>query len=202
MIVLAFGAIGVLSSLWSVERVRRLGCLRLRHVWLVWSAFVAQIVLLEAMSGILPKWLGELFHLGTYALLVTFIVLNRNLPGALVIAAGTASNLIAITANGGTMPARAAAWTLAGRPPVPAGVFANSAALSDPKLLVLGDVFAVPAGWPLANVFSVGDVLIVAGATYLAHRWCAQPAETEWTVGDAERSLGAVHAAAGTHHTV
>jgi hypothetical protein len=27
----------------------------------------------------------------------------------------------------------------------------------------------------LSNVFSIGDVLIVVGSTYLAHRWCSQP---------------------------
>ena len=92
-----------------------------------------------------------------------------------MIAAGTACNLLAIAVNGGTMPANMDAWARAGLDPIPADVFDNSTALSDPKLLFLGDVFAIPAGWPLANVFSIGDVLIVLGGTYLAHRWCARP---------------------------
>jgi hypothetical protein len=36
-------------------------------------------------------------------------------------------------------------------------------------------VFYVPESWPLSNVFSIGDVLIVVGSTYLAHRWCSRP---------------------------
>ena len=35
--------------------------------------------------------------------------------------------------------------------------------MSDPKLLFLGDVLYLPSSWPVHNVFSVGDVLIVAG---------------------------------------
>ena len=56
--------------------------------------------------------------------------------------------------------------------PIPPEVFENSAALSDPRLGFLGDIFAVPASWPLSNVFSIGDILIVVGGTYLAHQCC------------------------------
>jgi MFS family permease len=48
----------------------------------------------------------------------------------------------------------------------------NSGAVADPKLWFLGDVFALPAGFPMANVFSVGDVLIVVGAFILVHCVC------------------------------
>ena len=75
------------------------------------------------------------------------------------------------------MPADMDAWRRAGLKPVPPGVFENSQALSDPKLGFLGDIFAIPASWPLSNVFSIGDVLIVIGGTYLAHRVCAVPTE-------------------------
>jgi hypothetical protein len=50
------------------------------------------------------------------------------------------------------------------------GEFTNSGALAHPHLLPLGDVFATPAGMPLHNVFSAGDVLIVVGVALLAHR--------------------------------
>ena len=33
----------------------------------------------------------------------------------------------------------------------------------------LGDVFAIPAGWPGANVFSVGDAVMVVGAFLVLH---------------------------------
>jgi hypothetical protein len=46
--------------------------------------------------------------------------------------------------------------------------FANTAVVENPVLPWLGDVFAWPAPMPLANTFSVGDVLIVAGVVVLA----------------------------------
>ena len=46
------------------------------------------------------------------------------------------------------------------------GGFVNSAR-SDSAVGFLGDVFAVPAGMPLANVFSIGDVLLVVGLALL-----------------------------------
>jgi hypothetical protein len=44
--------------------------------------------------------------------------------------------------------------------------------LPDPRLAFLGDVFAIPRGWPLANVFSVGDVLIAVGVVVAVHGIC------------------------------
>jgi hypothetical protein len=74
------------------------------------------------------------------------------------------------------------AWRKAGLHTIPPEVFENSRALSSPRLAFLGDVFYVPASWPLSNVFSIGDVLIVVGSTYLAHRWCSQPRGRELAV--------------------
>jgi len=41
---------------------------------------------------------------------------------------------------------------------------------SDP--FTLGDVLAVPAAVPMANVFSIGDVLILVGFAYGLHHLC------------------------------
>ena len=59
------------------------------------------------------------------------------------------------------LPASAGAAAAAGIDPHTA--FANSAVVDHPTLPWLGDVFAWPAPLPLANTFSVGDVLIVLG---------------------------------------
>lgn len=173
MILVVLTAIGVCSALWSWPRIRRLAALRVVHVELVWIALGLQLLLFQWFAYHIPVWASTAVHYLTYALTIAFIALNRHLPGALAIAAGTAFNLVAIAANGGTMPANMEAWRKAGLREIPPGVFENSSALSNPRLAVLGDVFYVPAAWPLSNVFSIGDVLIVVGGTYLAHRWCA-----------------------------
>jgi hypothetical protein len=57
-----------------------------------------------------------------------------------------------------------------------AGGFANSRALDNPHLGFLGDVFAVPSSWPVSNVFSVGDVVLVASALLAVHCVCRRGA--------------------------
>jgi hypothetical protein len=107
-------------------------------------------------------------HLASYGLALYFVAANRRLPGIAVIVVGGLANLAAITANGGVMPATPAAMEAAGRAS-DAGAFQNSATTEDARLWYLGDAFAWPEPLPLANVFSIGDVLIVAGAAVTAH---------------------------------
>jgi hypothetical protein len=85
-----------------------------------------------------------------------------------VVALGGALNFIAIVANGGVMPARRGALETAGLD-VRGGEFANSDFVEGAHVGFLGDVFAIPDGWPGANVFSVGDVLMVLGALLVLH---------------------------------
>jgi hypothetical protein len=54
----------------------------------------------------------------------------------------------------------------AGLPAAPGG-FVSSTTVAAAKLPWLGDVFASPRGMPFHNVFSIGDVLILSGATIL-----------------------------------
>ncbi len=179
MIVLVLTAIGVGSALLGVDRIKRLAQLELRHLWLVWVAIVAQLLLFEYIGPHISRGLGNAIHLGTYALCLVFLWLNRQIGGMWIIAVGATCNLAAIAANGGTMPADPDAWAAAGLPEFSPEVFENSRALSSPRLLFLGDIFHIPASWPLSNVFSIGDVLIVGGGTYLAHAWCRRPVPTE-----------------------
>ena len=88
-----------------------------------------------------------------------------------IIAFGGLLNFIAITANGGVMPADPDAIASLARQ-LPEGEFANSQVLPDAKLQFLGDIFATPASWPLHNVFSIGDGILLVGVTVLVHVAC------------------------------
>ncbi len=172
MIILAAIALTVAAVPITGGRLRAFVHLRLRYVWLIWVCLVAQVVsglvAAQMQSADIATWL----HVATFAPAGVFIWANRHLPGAIVMAVGGALNLTVIAANGGVMPARPAAWSAAGLPHVTGEVYANSLPTPDATLWFLGDVFYIPAGWPLANVFSIGDVLLVVGAGYLTHRWC------------------------------
>ena len=63
------------------------------------------------------------------------------------------------------------------------GGFANSAAVEHPRFFLLGDVIPVPGPWPIGNVLSVGDLVIVAGALILLHVTCRSRLATSVPVG-------------------
>ena len=87
-------------------------------------------------------------------------------------APGGALNFVAILANGGVMPAAPRALRGAGMV-VDSAEFTNSGVVAHPHLQFLGDVFWLPSSWPVTNVFSVGDVLILLGALLALHCICA-----------------------------
>ena len=144
-------------------RLAALAELDLRAPWLFLAAIALQVVAFPV--GALPwstdESLAIALWLASYALLVFAAVLNRRIAGVPVVAVGMGLNLAAILANRGTMPVRYEAMRDAGRT---AAVHANSSALSHPHLPWLVDRWAAPAWIPLANVFSVGDVVIALGA--------------------------------------
>ena len=156
-------------------RLSRLGALRLQHLWLVPLALVLQLMATTFFPRADPALLDTV-HVSTYVLALGFTVLNRRVPGLVLLGVGAASNGITISLNAGVLPASAHALAESGFHVTP-GRFTNSGVLPDPVLPWLGDVFWLPAGVPLHNVFSIGDVLIVLGATWLVHRTCRpQPA--------------------------
>lgn len=158
MLVVALCAVGVLSPLLALRWPAGL----LLHTWrlpvLIWAALALQVVALEVA---MPHALAATLHILTYAVAFAFLWLNGRVPGVWVVAAGAMSNGVVISLNGGTLPASAAAVKAAGLDTDLA--FANSAVLDHPVLPWLGDVFAWPAPLPLANTYSVGDILIVVG---------------------------------------
>jgi hypothetical protein len=145
-----------------------LGRLRLRGRGLLVVAVVAQLGS-AAAAGAAPAAARGL-HLASYAALALVVWANRRLPWLWLVALGGGANLVAIVANGGVMPASAGALRAAGMDAaVTNGTFSNSAVLAHPRLGCLGDVFATPRWLPLANVFSVGDVVLALGLVLVVH---------------------------------
>jgi hypothetical protein len=168
MLVLACGLLAILSPALFGGDLRRLGMVRFRLIWLPVAALIAQVVIIEVVPQAPPALL-EGIHLATYAAAIVFIVANRRIPGLLVVAFGGLLNGVTIALNDGTLPASLDAMRAAGLP-VSDSEFINSAVLTDPVLPLLGDIFVWPAPLPLANVYSFGDVIIVLGVAYAAHK--------------------------------
>ena len=146
-------------------RFLALGSIPFRWTPLIFVGFAAQVVL---FSDIVAERVGTagppLYVISTLAVGIA-VVRNVRLPGMPLIILGAASNMAAILANGGFMPAAPDAIASLGKTaPV---VYSNSAVVAQPALELLTDRFALPRWLPLANVFSVGDVLLGAGVLIL-----------------------------------
>lgn len=157
-------AIGVAPLPLLGGRWSRVAHIALRGTGWLWAAVAAQVVA-YGFDAVGPR-AAPVVHVGSYALLVPFLATNRALRGMRWVLAGALLNLAAIAANGGVMPASPAAVRSAG---LELGETENSRPVDRPRLAELGDVWAVPAGLPFANVFSPGDVLLVLGGIRVIH---------------------------------
>jgi len=163
VLLLAVCGLGLLSPLVTGRWPAGLLLHRWRWPLLVWLTLGLQVVAVEVP---LPGVLAPVLHVLTYVVVVGFLWANRTLNHILVVAAGAVSNGITIALNGGVLPASPDAVSAAAVDTHMA--FANSAVVAHPILPWLGDVFAWPAPLPLANTFSVGDVLIAIGVVLIA----------------------------------
>jgi hypothetical protein len=141
----------------------RLGQLRLRALWLLVGAFLAQLGL-EYVG--LPEAryddLGFALLLGTYAMILVFCWLNRRVSGMWIVTVGVCLNLLVISLNQG-MPTKEVAVERDGRT-VNVRIdrsIKHRPAEDDDLLPFLGDQLTAP-GFP-HDIFSIGDIVIAIG---------------------------------------
>ena len=153
--------IGIVAGLLTGGHLDALASFRFRWGGLAVVGLLVQVVLFTPAGDQLAAGFGPaLYVLSTLAVFAA-VLRNIRLPGMAIVATGALANLVAITANGGFMPASASALAAAGLDGP--GSHTNSVVLTNPALEPLTDIFAIPAWLPMANVFSVGDVLIGVG---------------------------------------
>jgi hypothetical protein len=202
VLILACVALALLTAAFTGGRLSRLAAMPWRNRWLLPVALAAQTAVIE-LPG-LPRAPSAVIHILTYLLAAAFLWSNRHIKALWLLTLGAASNGVTIALNGGTLPADPRALTMAGIQEDSG--FVNSGPLHHPILGWLGDIFAVPHWLPLANVFSIGDVLIVAGAVWLiqagAHagprqgvppRTKARPDPRHWWLLDDANIRSSVH---------
>jgi len=138
--------------------LRRLVSHPLRLEWAAPVALAIQVVIFSGWAALTSSETACL-HLLSYGLLVVFAVANARSLMLLPVVAGLVLNTVAIAANRGVMPVSRRAAAAAGIS-IPGNA---NVSLHATHLRALGDIFALPVRVPLANVFSVGDLLIGFG---------------------------------------
>ncbi|MBD0323797.1 MAG: DUF5317 family protein [Aldersonia sp.] len=144
--------------------------IKLRWMPALFATLAAQILVTTVAPDAFPVDVMAALHLATYVPAVAFVLVNRDVRGLWLVGLGGGLNLAAIATNDGVMPSLPSAAAAAGQ--TAAGHFMNSAPTTDAPLWFFGDVFAWPQPLPLANVFSVGDLLLVIGAGVVLHIAC------------------------------
>jgi hypothetical protein len=158
---LAAVAIGLVAGLLLGGRPERLAALSFRWLPLAVAGLLVQVALFSTPVADVVGDLGPPLYVASTAAVLVVVLRNVAIPVLWVVALGSGSNLAAVVANGGYMPADPAAAASLGQ--VAGDGYSNSVVVADPALRPLTDIWALPAWLPLANVFSVGDVLIAVG---------------------------------------
>jgi hypothetical protein len=142
-------------------RLSGLATIDFRWPWLAIGGFLVQLVLFSDPVRERAGDLGPPLYVASTVAVLIAVIRNVRIPGMALVALGAGSNLVAIVANGGYMPASEGAFAALGGG-LSSG-YTNSAIVADPVLEPLTDLFALPPWLPFANVFSIGDVLIALG---------------------------------------
>lgn len=166
MLLLYAIAAGLLAGRLTGGRFDALDGARFRWWPLALAGLLFQLVLFSGPVAARVGDAGPALYVGSTLVVFVVLLANLRLPGFWLLALGAGLNLVAITANGGWMPSSPEAWMqLNGLAEIPTDAYTNSALITPSTVFpALGDIFVLPRPLPLANVFSLGDVLIAAGA--------------------------------------
>jgi hypothetical protein len=153
---------GLVIGLVSGGSVARLGELHFTWAPLIVVGTLVQVLLFSTTVGDALGAAAPAVYVASNVAVLIAVWKNRAIPGLLVVLVGGAANLLVIVANGGYMPVSHDALVAIGR--AARDGYVNARSVDGAVLGPLTDQFAMPAWLPMANIFSVGDVLIGVGA--------------------------------------
>ena len=191
MILLFAVVVAFVVSLVTGGRPERLARVSIRWAWLAPLVFAAQAYLIyypaSRAEGLLS--IRALVMVISYGLLIPLMWVNRCLPGMKLIALGLALNFTVMLANGGYMPITREALTQSGLAHLILGEQPGARVLNTKDVLLprdatrlwwLSDIFVIPPSAPISGVFSVGDVVIAAGAFWFLYKHMHASTDALW----------------------
>jgi hypothetical protein len=178
--------VGIVTGLLVGGSLGNLSRFRFRWAALAVAGLLVQVALFTQTGDQIAGSAGPAIYVGSTVAVFAAVLRNIRLQGMAVVALGSISNLVAVAANGGAMPADPGALAIAGLDG--AGEHTNSVVLAEPALRPLTDIFGIPAWLPFANVFSVGDVLIGVGIVIVIAVLMRRPASDAAAAGEAKHA--------------
>jgi hypothetical protein len=181
MILLLAMALSVVVALLRGGSFVHLARVPFRYGWLaILTLFMQSIVIYfpEAKMGQMWSWKSLLMPV-SYSIILLVSILNTRLPGIPLIILGLALNILVISVNGGFMPVTIEALQRAGLGHMALGIENGARVMASKdiilsreatRLWLLSDVLVLNSPFPLATVFSVGDVLLMLGFFVLLQR--------------------------------
>jgi Family of unknown function (DUF5317) len=157
--------VAIVIGLASGGRLSGLSQIRIRWAPLILLALLAQVALFSDAVASRVGDFGPLLYVGSTLMVGAAVARNLDVPGFALVAVGALSNMAAILANGGYMPASPGALAVLDKH-APT-IYSNSSVVAQPALEPLTDLFALPIWVPFANVFSIGDVLLAIGLVFV-----------------------------------
>lgn len=158
-------------------RFSGLASLRLRNVDLIVAALVLRFgsLMLSTRGVSFFEKAGPAIYIVSFLMILAALWRNRSHPEMLAVFAGVFLNFLVIAANGGHMPIPSAGIAAIGRSSEETELrsgryFTHTLMTDETRLKPLADVLVLPRPYPRPRVFSVGDVLVAAGAFVLVQR--------------------------------
>jgi hypothetical protein len=172
LVILGALAIGIVVGLLGGGSLRRLAEVQLRWWPLAIAGLGLQLIPVPSLPGRLDHWLAVGLLVASYLVLLGFVWANLRLPGFALMAVGFALNMLVISINGG-MPVsdRALREAYGGgyratlRDLTRHGGAKHHLERPDDVLTPLADV--IPIGSPVRKVFSLGDLVALAGMAWV-----------------------------------
>jgi len=180
MILLLAVAAGLLVGwLWAGRQNVKYEAPVLRHLWLVFAAFLPQyIVIYVSARGSIANWVVAICLILSQLLLLGFALVNYKQHGMKILLIGAALNFTVMIANTGFMPIN---------PQIARRLVSEDVLLNIPSgnrfgakdillpaeqthLEWLADRYLPPAWLPYQVAFSLGDIFIAAGVFWLLAR--------------------------------
>lgn len=167
-------AVAVIFAIARGGRLRDLESVEIKHIWIFPLGLVFMILLnLAKFRGWMSEEATMLAQPGIYCFIIAGLILNRHLQGTLLLAFGTALNLIVIAANGGYMPVSPVALEISGLTSKELAdvMYLRHTMMDDAtRLWFLGDIIPIP--WPhfLRSVGSVGDLVVLVALPVIVWR--------------------------------